>query len=77
MGIYPITNKVDHERALKRIEALMDAEKLMAEEVAELDALVTLVEVYEDKHFPISAPTPIAPRMLSATACRAAGTRCR
>jgi HTH-type transcriptional regulator/antitoxin HigA len=59
MGIYPIRNEADHRRALSRIEALMDAESLTAEQGAELDALVTLVAAYEDKHFPIPDATPI------------------
>jgi HTH-type transcriptional regulator/antitoxin HigA len=60
MGIYPIRNEADHRRALGRIEALMDAESLTADESSELDALVTLVEAYELKHFPIGDPGPIA-----------------
>jgi antitoxin component HigA of HigAB toxin-antitoxin module len=46
---------------LRRIETLMDAEDLTAEQDHELDALVTLVSAYEDKRFPIKeAITPIA-----------------
>jgi HTH-type transcriptional regulator/antitoxin HigA len=59
MGIYPIRNEADHRRALVRIEALMDAEALTAEQGDELDALVTLVSAYEDKNFPIRDATPI------------------
>jgi HTH-type transcriptional regulator/antitoxin HigA len=59
MGIYPIRNEADHRRALARIETLMDAESLTAEQGDELDALVTLVSAYEDKHFPIRDATPI------------------
>jgi HTH-type transcriptional regulator/antitoxin HigA len=59
MGIYPIRNEADHRRALARIEALMDAESLTAEQGDELDALVTLVSAYEDKNFPIRDATPI------------------
>jgi len=60
MGIYPIRNKADHGRALARIETLMDAASLTAAEGDELDALVTLVEAYEQKHFPIGNADPIA-----------------
>jgi len=59
MGIYPVRNEADHRRALARIEALMDAANLTAEQGDELDALVTLVSAYEDKHFPIRDATPI------------------
>jgi HTH-type transcriptional regulator/antitoxin HigA len=59
MEIYPIRNEADHTRALARIEALMDAQSLTAEQGGELDALVTLVSAYEDKHFPIGNSTPI------------------
>lgn len=58
MTIRPIRNASDHESALKRIEALMSAKKYTAEG-DELDVLVTLVDSYESKHFPIDAPDPI------------------
>jgi HTH-type transcriptional regulator/antitoxin HigA len=60
MGIYPIRNEADHTRALRRIEALMDAESLTTEQGHELDALVTLVEAYEEKNFAIKEASPIA-----------------
>jgi HTH-type transcriptional regulator/antitoxin HigA len=59
MGIYPIRNRADHTRALGRIETLMDAESLTVEQGHELDALVTLVEAYEQKHFAIGDASPI------------------
>jgi len=59
MQIHPIQNEEDHAAALKLIEALMSAE-LNSSAGAELDALATLVDAYEAKHFPIDAPTPIA-----------------
>ena len=58
MIIRPIRNSSDHESALKRIEALMSARKDTAEG-DELEVLVTLVDAYESKHFPIDAPDPI------------------
>ena len=60
MGIYPIKDEAAHTRALRRIEALMDAENLTAEQGHELDALVTLVEAYEEKNFAIKEASPIA-----------------
>ena len=59
MQIHPIQNDKDHAAALTRIEALMSA-KLNSSAGAELDALATLVDAYEAKHFPIAPPTPIA-----------------
>jgi HTH-type transcriptional regulator / antitoxin HigA len=59
MQIHPIRNRQDHEKALARIETLMDA-NLTPSQADEFDALVTLVDAYEEKNFPINAPTPIA-----------------
>jgi len=47
-----------YEAALERIEAIMDAAP-DTPEGDELELLTTLVEVYEDKHFPINLPDPI------------------
>jgi len=58
MTIRPIRSASDHERALKRIEVLMSAQKDTAEG-DELDVLATLVDVYEKEHFPIDAPDPV------------------
>jgi len=60
--IRPIRNDRDHAAALRRIEALMDAEPGTAAGTAaadELDVLATLVEAYEDRQFPIDEPDPI------------------
>jgi len=59
MQIRPIKTEQDHHAALKRIEALMSAAPGTAEE-DELDVLITLVDAYETKRFPIDAPDPIA-----------------
>jgi HTH-type transcriptional regulator / antitoxin HigA len=58
MQIFPVRNDQDHSRALARIEKLMDAD-LTAAQGDELDALVTLVSAYEEKHYKIAAPTPV------------------
>jgi len=47
MDIHPIKTNDDHEQALLRIDALMNAEP-DTDEGAELDVLVTLVEAWED-----------------------------
>jgi HTH-type transcriptional regulator/antitoxin HigA len=60
MQIRPIQNEGDHDAALARISLLMAAEQISPAQSAELDALVTLVDAHEEKHFPIDIPTPIA-----------------
>ncbi len=49
MDVAPIRTKRDHRRALKEIEALMDANR-GTPEGDRLDVLVTLVEAWEAKH---------------------------
>lgn len=58
MDIKPIRTKADHKQALKEIESLMMA-KLGTPEGDRLDILVTLVEAYEKKHYPIDLPDPV------------------
>ena len=59
MNIRPIRNSSDHESALKRIEALMLVTPATVKSDDELDVLATLVNVYENEHYPIDAPDPI------------------
>ncbi|HBS84912.1 MAG: hypothetical protein A2W91_06735 [Bacteroidetes bacterium GWF2_38_335] len=58
MNIRPIKTEHDYNVAISRIEALWGA-KRDTKEGDELDLLVTLVESYEMKHFPIMPPDPI------------------
>ncbi|EMK02346.1 MULTISPECIES: type II toxin-antitoxin system HigA family antitoxin [unclassified Leptospira] len=58
MEIKPIKSAKDHELALKEIEKLWDAKK-NTPEYDKLDILITLVDSYENKHFPIETPDPI------------------
>jgi HTH-type transcriptional regulator/antitoxin HigA len=58
MDITPIRTKRDYRRALKEIESLMDA-KRGTPEGDRLDVLVTLVEAWEAKHFPLDLPDPV------------------
>ena len=58
MDIKPIRTKRDYETALKEIERLMGA-KRNSPEGDRLDVLVTLVEAYEAKHFPLDLPDPV------------------
>lgn len=54
----PIKNEKDYDMALSRIEQLMDAKSGTAE-MDELELLTALVEMYEERYFPISPPYPI------------------
>ena len=58
MDIRPIKTEQDYNSALSRIEELWGARKDTSEG-DELDLLVTLVESYEMKHYPIAPPDPI------------------
>ena len=59
MDITPIKTKQDHLRALKEIENLMTASR-NSPEADRLDVLVTLVEAWETKHYPLDLPDPVA-----------------
>ena len=58
MDIRPIRTDSDHQLALARIAELMSAEAGTPEGDA-LDILATLVEAYEQKHFPIETADPV------------------
>ena len=58
MNIKPIKTKADHQAALKEIDTLMDA-KLRTPKGDQLEVLVTLVEAYEAKHYPLDLPDPV------------------
>jgi HTH-type transcriptional regulator/antitoxin HigA len=58
MNIKPVRTKADHRAALKEIESLMNA-RANTPEGERLDILVTLVEAYERKHFPMDMPDPV------------------
>ena len=58
MDISPIRAKHDYQRTLKEIEGLMDARR-GTPEGDRLDILVTLVEAWEARHYPIGLPDPI------------------
>ena len=59
MDISPIKTRRDYHRALKEIEGLMSA-KRNTPEGDRLDVLVTLVEAWEAKHYPLDLPDPVA-----------------
>ena len=56
--IQPIHTKKDYQKALALIDRLWDA-RPNTEEGDILDVLVTLVEAYEDKNFPMLPPSPV------------------
>ena len=58
MDIKPVRTKADYRTALKQIEKLMSA-KANSPEGEKLDVLVTLVEAYEHKHYPLDLPDPV------------------
>jgi HTH-type transcriptional regulator/antitoxin HigA len=58
MNLKPIKTHADHEAALKEIERLWGAEE-GTPEGDNLDILLTLVDAYEEIHFPIEMPDPI------------------
>jgi HTH-type transcriptional regulator/antitoxin HigA len=58
MDVAPIETKRDYHRALKEIEGQMHA-KRGTPEGDRLDVLVTLVEAWEAKHYPIDLPDPV------------------
>ena len=54
----PIRTEADHKAALREIECLWGA-KEGTPEGDRLDILATLVEAYEEAHFPIDFPDPV------------------
>jgi HTH-type transcriptional regulator/antitoxin HigA len=58
MDIRPLKTEVDYQAALKEIETLMRA-AADTPEGDRLDVLVTLVEAYEAKHYPLDLPDPV------------------
>ena len=58
MNIKPIRNEDDYKATLKQIEALMSAGE-DTPDGEELDVLVTLVEAWERKMFPMDLPDPV------------------
>jgi HTH-type transcriptional regulator/antitoxin HigA len=58
MDIAPLKNRHGYRQALKEIETLMQARR-NTPEGDRLDVLVTLVEAWERKHYPLDMPDPI------------------
>lgn len=58
MDIKPVRTKSDYRGALAEIDGLMTA-RPGSPEGERLDLLVTLVEAYERRHFPLDLPDPV------------------
>ncbi len=58
MNIQAIYNKADYQKALKKVEELMDA-KPDTKEFDALNVLSILVENFENTHYKINLPDPI------------------
>ena len=59
MELRPIKTESDYQNALQEIERLFEAEP-NSPECDRLDILTTLVEAYEQKHYPIETPDAIS-----------------
>ena len=60
MKIHPIRTKSDYKRALREVSAYFDNEPEPGSEDGDrFEILVTLVEAWEARHYPIGAPDPV------------------
>jgi HTH-type transcriptional regulator/antitoxin HigA len=57
-SVRPIRTERDYEAALKEVERLWGA-KSGSPEGDRLDVLATLIEAYEDEHYPMDPPDPV------------------
>ncbi len=61
MTIKPIKNENDYDVALERVDTLMEIDPELGTELSdELEILVMLIEKYEEKHWQIAEPEPVA-----------------
>jgi len=58
MNVKPIRTQKDLREALARIDEIIDA-KYGTPEYDELEVLSTLVEAFEEKHYPVPPPDPV------------------
>jgi len=60
MILKPIKNEIEYDKALDRVDEIMDINPALETELSdELEILVLLIEKYEDKNWAISEPDPI------------------
>ncbi len=57
--ITQVRTEAEYDAALARISELLDAE-IDSPEGEELDRVTTLVEIYEDEHYPMGEPDPVS-----------------
>ena len=58
--IRAIRTKADYQAALQQVAPYFDAEpEIDSEAEAHFEAMITLIEAYEAKHYPITPPDPI------------------
>ena len=58
--IHPIRTDADYQAALKLVAPYFDTEpELDSDAGAHFEALLTLIEAYEAKHYPIAPPDPV------------------
>ena len=69
MEIKPIRTEADYDAALRHIETLWGAAQ-GTPEGDELEVLATLVESYENEHYPVDLPDPIEAIEFRARAAR-------
>ena len=55
-----ITTEAEYDRALETVEKLMACKERTPEQTAILQLLVTLIEEFENKHYPIEPSSPHA-----------------
>ena len=58
MNIKPIRNDEDLKISFRQLESVFQSKKDTTES-DEMEVLVTLIEAYENKHYPISPPNPV------------------
>src|SRR2546421_1099382 len=58
MNIRPIKTERDYKAALRRVDELWNSPQGSPEE-DELTVLATLIDAYEDEHYPVNLPDPI------------------
>lgn len=62
LTLHPIRTEADYRAALARVEAIFDLPEEPdpdSDEGAFFEALITLIEAWERKHYPIAPPDPI------------------
>lgn len=62
VALFPIRTEADYRKALAQAEVYFDAADEPDPESAEgalFEALITLIEAYERKHYPIDPPDPV------------------